>query len=367
MDDAITAIGLMSGTSLDGIDAAILHTDGLDYAEPGPFISQPYQPDLREALRGILGAAAPREAVARVEAEQTRAHAAVINQLLEDNGVTDRNIDVIGFHGHTVDHRPAEGCTRQIGDGALLAELTRRPVVNDFRSADVAAGGEGAPFAPLYHAALAGPLNEPIAILNIGGVANVTWLGKSSPGDAPAIVAFDTGPGNAMLDDWARQQTGQPMDEGGRLAAAGQIDEPTLRRYLQAPYFVRRPPKTLDRNDFSLEPVSTLASEDGAATLTAFTAAAVAEARRHFPEKPARWLITGGGRRNETLMAALRNRLAAPVVAVEEVGWRGDALEAEAFAYLAVRSLKGLPLSLPSTTGCREPTLGGRFWQVETT
>lgn len=362
MSEMTTAIGLMSGTSLDGVDAAILRTDGLQTVEPGPFVSRPYTDALREALRGVLGSGASKDIVDEVEDELTRVHAGAVKQLLEDNGISVGDIEVIGFHGQTTDHRPAEGVTRQIGDGALLAELTGRPVVNDFRSADVAAHGEGAPFAPLYHAARAGKQEAPFAVLNVGGVANVTWLGAPH-GDVREIIAFDTGPGNAMIDDWVRARLDMTMDEGGRLASAGRVDETVLRRYLEDPYFTRSPPKSLDRDDFPLAFVEALSVEDGAATLTALTAASVAAASRYFPTPVGRWLITGGGRHNQAIMTALRQRLDVEVAPVEDVGWRGDALEAEAFAYLAVRSLKGLPLSIPSTTGCREPTTGGHLWQ----
>ena len=357
-----TAIGLMSGTSLDGVDAAIVRTDGLQTVEPGPFLSRPYTDSLREALRGVLGGGAPKDAMREVEDKLTRVHAEVVNLLLEDSGVGAGDIEIIGFHGQTTEHRPEDGITRQIGDGALLAKLTGRPVVNDFRSAEVAADGEGAPFAPLYHAARAGPQETPQAVLNIGGVANVTWLGTSRNG-VREIIAFDTGPGNALIDDWVRTRLGLAMDDGGRLALTGVVDESVVLRYLEDPYFSKQPPKSLDRDAFPLELVAGLSPEDGAATLSAVTAASVAMASRYFPEPAARWLITGGGRHNRAIMEALRQRLGVEVAPVEKVGWRGDALEAEAFAYLAVRSLKGLPLTLPSTTGCREPTTGGRLWQ----
>lgn len=366
MSAITTAVGLMSGTSLDGIDAAIVRTDGFQRVEPGPFISRPYSNSLREELRGVLGSGVPKIALVEVEEKLTREHAKIVTQLLEDNDVSVGDIDVIGFHGHTTEHRPAARVTRQIGDGALLAELTGRPVVNDFRSADVAAKGEGAPFAPLYHAARAGEHRAPFAVLNIGGVANVTWLGRAQ-NEGREIIAFDTGPGNALIDDWVRTRLGVPMDDGGRLASAGRVEEAVLDGYLEDPYFSKRPPKSLDRDAFPLEFVSGLSVEDGAATLTALTAASAAGARRFFPEPAGRWLVTGGGRHNKAIMVALQQRLGVEVAPVEDIGWRGDALEAEAFAYLAVRSLKGLHLSIPSTTGCREPTTGGRLWQPRAT
>ena len=280
-------------------------------------------------------------------------------------------MDVIGFHGHTILHRPGEGLTRQIGDGALLAGETGIDVIGDFRSADMAGGGQGAPLAPLYHAALAGDLapdlENPLAVLNVGGVANVTYIGKGvgagigeggGSGDA-RLLAFDTGPGNALIDDWMAASMGRTMDEGGRLARGGNVDEGLLSGLLENDYFRRPPPKSLDRGDFAALSVAGLSASDGAATLTAFTAASAKEACRFFPALPRRWLVTGGGRHNRTLMEALTRCLGQPVETVESVGWHGDFLEAQAFAFLAVRSLAGLPLSLPSTTGVAEPTTGG--------
>ena len=342
----------MSGTSLDGIDAAFIATDGVSRVERGPFLTLPYEPEFRERLRAVLGG---RGAVAEVEHALTEAHAEAVRALLARPGLGP--VDLIGFHGHTILHRPAEGRTWQIGDGARLARLTGIDVVADFRSADVAAGGEGAPFVPLYHRALAAGLARPLAILNIGGVANVTWVGA---GDE-AVIAFDTGPGNAPIDDWMRLKTGQIVDENGALAARGKIDEEAVARFLADPWFARVPPKSLDRDDFTRFSPVHLAPADGAATLTAMTAAAIAAASRHFPAPVERWLVTGGGRHNPTLMAQLGFRLGAPVAAVEAVGWDGDALEAQAFAYLAARAVEGLPLSLPTTTGVRVPTCGGRL------
>jgi anhydro-N-acetylmuramic acid kinase len=265
-------------------------------------------------------------------------------------------IEIVGFHGHTILHRPAERRTWQIGDGALLARRLGLDVVADFRSADVAAGGEGAPLAPLFHAALAAQLPKPAAVLNIGGVANVTWIG-----DGDAILAFDTGPGNAPIDDWVLRHTGVPADIDGALARAGRVSAPHLERFLERPFFDRPPPKSLDRDEFrDLVPIE-LSLEDGAATLTEITAAAAEASARHFPH-PREWLVTGGGRHNPALMDALRRRLGTSVRPVEEIGWNGDALEAQAFAYLAVRSLAGLPLSLPATTGVSRPTCGGRLF-----
>jgi anhydro-N-acetylmuramic acid kinase len=348
------AIGLMSGTSLDGIDVASVTTDGRELVEPGPALTVPYSAALRADLRGVLGGVGP---VAAVERALTEAHAAAVERLIAEHGIA---AEVIGFHGHTILHRPEERRTWQIGDGALLARLTGIDVVGDFRSADVAAGGQGAPFVPLFHAALAAAHEKPLAILNIGGVANVTWLGA---GEA-AILAFDTGPGNAPIDDWALRHLGQPVDRDGALARSGRVDAARLAAFLAHPFFDRKPPKSLDRNDFLAFDGDDIAAADGAATLTAMTAAAVARASAHFPAPARSWLVTGGGRHNPALMDELARRLAAPVAPVEAVGWDGDALEAQAFAYLAVRSLDALPLSLPSTTGVARPMTGGRLFRA---
>jgi len=351
------ALGLMSGTSLDGIDAAMIETDGQERVIPGPSLTIPYRETFRERLRSVLGGVGP---VAEVEGELTRFHADAAEQFLERNPAT--AIDIVGFHGHTILHRPDERRTWQLGNGALLARLLGVDIVADFRSADVAAGGEGAPLAPLFHAALAATLPKPLAILNIGGVANVTWIGEGGQ-----ILAFDTGPGNALIDDWVRQRTGAAADIDGAFARAGGASTAYIARFLTLPFFGLPPPKSLDRDDFrAIEPEG-LSLEDGAATLTEMTAAAVAAAIRYFPQPPLEWLVCGGGRRNPVLMEALRRRLGASVRPVEQVGWDGDALEAQAFAYLAVRSVRGLPLSLPSTTGVPRPISGGRLFSCSLT
>jgi len=341
----------MSGTSLDGIDVAVIDTDGERRVAAGPSMTVSYPPEFRERLRGVLGGTSP---VAEVEAELTRLHAdAVAAFRAQHPGAV---FDLIGFHGHTILHRPDERRTWQIGDGALLARLTGTDVVADFRGADVLAGGEGAPLAPLYHAALAAARPKPLAVLNIGGVANVTWIGEG----ADAIVAFDTGPGNALLDDWVRRHTGALADFDGRLARAGTASAAHVARFLENPYFARRPPKSLDRDDFPDAAPDGLSVADGAATLVEMTSAAVESGLRHLPAAPREWLVCGGGRRNPAIMDALARRFGLPVQPVEAAGWDGDALEAQAFAYLAVRSLRRLPLSLPTTTGVPRPLSGGR-------
>lgn len=346
----------MSGTSLDGIDAALIRTDGVTVVEAGPTLTVPYETPLRERLRALLGGERPPAEEVAVASDLTDAHAAAVIRLLAKAGRDAAGVDVVGFHGHTILHRPKEGITRQIGDGARLAARLGIAVVNDFRAADVAAGGEGAPLVPLFHRALAAGLELPLAVLNLGGVANVTWIGSAEDGD---LLAFDTGPGNAPIDDWVRHHTGRAFDEGGKLAAQGRVDAARLAILLDNPFFLRRPPKSLDRDHFMTAAVAGLSVADGAATLATFTAAAVARAEEHLPVAPKRWLVAGGGRHNAALMTALRQRLAAPVQPVDDLGWDGDALEAQAFGFLAVRSLRGLPLSLPRTTGVQAPTIGG--------
>ena len=358
MEDTVWALGLMSGTSRDGIDAALIHSDGRERLMPGTFLSVPYAPATRIRLAAAIRGEAD---VAAAEREITDLHADAVHRLLETAGVRRSEVRVAGFHGHTLFHDPARGQTRQIGDGARLAASTGIDVVNDFRSADTAAGGQGAPLAPLYHRVRTADLERPLAVLNLGGVGNVTWLGAGDRTDARNLLAFDTGPGNALLDDLAWRRTGHPFDAGGALAGAGEVHGAILDRLLAHPFFTKPPPKSLDRDAFDPEPVEALSTGDAAATLAAFTAASVRRALDHFPVPPLRWLIAGGGRHNPVLMAWLREALRAPVDPVEAVGWNGDGVEAEAFAYLALRSLAGLPLSLPRTTGVPEPQCGGRF------
>ncbi len=356
LDRPIVAIGLMSGTSLDGIDAALITTDGVAIQSTGESLTVAYEPGLRGRLRDILGCRDRDARIDSIEQELTLAHAAAVRRLLDEAGLSAGDIGVVGFHGQTVMHAPEEGLTWQIGDGALLAAECGIDIVYDFRTADMKKGGEGAPLAPVYHRALARDLKRPLAVLNIGGVANVTWIGADD-----SLLAFDTGPGNALIDDWVMRLTGAPSDMDGRLARAGEVDDAALAALMDNDYFDRVPPKSLDRNSFNSNLISEYSDNDGAAILTAFTAASVARAAAHFPAPVHRWLITGGGRLNPALMAELSRRLDVPVLPVEAAGWDGDALEAQAFAYMAARSLAGLPLSFPSSTGTRVPTSGGRL------
>ncbi len=361
------ALGLMSGTSLDGIDAALVQTDGEHIVVPRGALSLPYRDDQRLLLQKALETARTwpantpmPEVITRAEQELTQAHAAAINALLAQTTTKPEDVDIVGFHGQTVLHRPDEGRTEQIGLGALLADSIGIDVVYDFRSADVAAGGQGAPLAPLYHNALASSLENagPVAVLNVGGVSNVTYLGQTEND----LIAFDTGPGNALLDDWMTRHTGARMDEDGKMAKSGKPDEAVLATLMDNPYFEAKAPKSLDRLDFHARAQAAtqhLSPADGAATLTHFTARANAAALAHLPEAPRLWIVCGGGRRNPALLEALQTYLPGDVKPAEAVGWRGDDVEAEAFAYLAVRSLKQLPLSVPGTTGVPAPLTGG--------
>jgi anhydro-N-acetylmuramic acid kinase len=363
---SVLAIGLMSGTSQDGVDVALLDTDGESIAHFGPTACRPYTGEERTLLRRATAAAtslsertARPGVIAEAEALVNAAHAEAVETFLSSNGVDAAGIAVIGFHGQTLLHRPERGLTIQIGDGGALAARLGIAVVYDFRAADVAAGGQGAPLVPLFHRALVRRLGlePPVAVLNVGGVANLTYL------DGDEVIACDTGPGNALIDDFMRVRTGQPLDTDGRTAAAGTVDEEAIGQVLRHPFFTIAPPKSLDRNDFRVFIGSRLehaSVADGVATLTALTAAAVAGIVPHLPQPPKMWIVSGGGARNPTLMRMLAQRLApAKVESGHEAGWSVDALEAQAFAYLAVRSLRGLPLSLPSTTGVPRPLTGG--------
>ncbi|HVY42501.1 MAG TPA: anhydro-N-acetylmuramic acid kinase [Hyphomicrobiaceae bacterium] len=362
MGKVMRAIGLMSGTSMDGIDVGLLETDGDLTVKRGPSVSTPYTPQFRARLAQAVADAATlrgrherQGCLAGVERELTELHAAAVLRFMGDHNLQPMAIDVIGFHGQTVLHDPNRRLTVQLGDGALLAGATRVDVVYDLRAADFAAGGQGAPLAPVYHRALVSRLpSRPIAFLNIGGVANVTWIGR-----AGELVAFDTGPGNGMIDDWMQRRCGLSCDEAGRHAASGRIHDAYVTQYLRHSYFSAPSPKSLDRNSFPCELVDGLSDEDGAATLTAFASEAIAMARAHFPEQPALWIVSGGGRKNRTLMSMIAARVENAVVPSEAIGVDGDSLEAEAWAYLAVRSLSGLPISYPGTTGVPQPMTGG--------
>lgn len=357
------AIGLMSGTSLDGVDAALVVSDGEAIGRLGPTHYRPYREDERALLRAAMAIAAVLddraarpEPLGTAEAIVTRTHAEAVAGLLAASGHRAGEIDVIGFHGQTVRHAPERRLTIQLGDGVRLAQETGIDVVCDFRAADVAAGGQGAPLVPVFHRALAqaAGLTLPSVMVNIGGVANVTWIGERGE-----LVAFDCGPGNGVIDDLMRTRVNVAMDENGAMAACGRVDAEVLDRLLAHPFFARRPPKSLDRNAFSRAAVDRLALADAAATLTAFSAEGIARAAQHFPRPPRIWVLSGGGARNPTLVMEIRSRTGARVELAGAFGWAEEFIEAQAFAYLAIRSLRRLPLSFPDTTGVPRPMTGG--------
>lgn len=367
MSKPLTAIGLMSGTSLDGIDVALLRTDGEDVVERGPSLTYPYRPDqqalLQDAIadaKSLTDRAARPGILAEVERELTDWHAMAVESFCQENGLSRSKIDLIGFHGQTVIHRPEIRLTVQLGDGAALAQRIGCPVVYDMRAADVAAGGQGAPLVPVYHRALAAGLDtRPLAFVNIGGVANMTWIGRD--GD---LIAFDTGPGNALLNDWCERHTDVPYDRDGALAAQGELDKDAFMALAQSRYFERPVPKSLDRSGFDVSVLDGLSPADGAATLTHFTATSIARGVGHLPERPKLYVICGGGRLNRVLLgqiSGLLEPLGERVLTAEQAGLNGDSMEAEAWAYLAVRCLKGLDITFPGTTGVAEAMSGGIF------
>lgn len=349
---SLWSLGVMSGTSLDGLDMALLHTDGERIIAHGAAKTVSFPQSLQQDIYSFM---AGNGDALRIEHDYSQFVATEIAHFLAGCACQP---DIIGWHGQTIIHRPDEGITWQMGNPALLVEHVRIPVIYDFRRRDMAAGGQGAPLVPLYHAALAHNLPHPLAIVNIGGVANVTYLGEDD-----VISAWDTGTGNALINDWVVRHTGEYYDADGRYAAAGKVAWERVQTAMQHPYFSAPPPKSLDRNAFTLEMVEGLSLEDGAATLTAFTVEAIASAADHFSKKAQQWVICGGGAHNATMMQMLSARLNHPVVLASTIGWRGDALEAEAFAFLAVRSLKGMVLSLPTTTGVRYAVTGGVLCQ----
>lgn len=372
MAEILTAIGLMSGTSMDGIDVAMLETDGEGMVVRRQSLSVPYDPAFRDRLKqGLEDAKAVKARgdrpgnLADLERDLTLRHADAVRSFLRENNVLLENVDVVGFHGQTVLHRPDEALTVQIGDGALLAREIGIPVVYDMRANDMAHGGQGAPLVPVYHAALARNLDNPrwpVCFVNIGGISNLTWVGADG-----AIVAFDSGPGNTLIDQWVEAHAGIPFDQGGRIASEGRVLPALADRYLASPFFTDMKRRSLDRNDFLPPEGDDAELSDGARTLAYVTAAAIFKSAGHLEAMPKTFVICGGGRRNDTVMKdlkALARRNGAALLTAEQAGFDGDAMEAEAWAYLAVRSLKGLPLTFPGTTGVKEPVSGGVFADV---
>lgn len=365
MTEVLSAIGLMSGTSLDGIDIAQVRTDGEGHVERGPSMEVAYDAAFRRRLQqGLEDAKAinirterPGD-LAALERDLTLRHAQAIETFLRAHpGIS---ADVIGFHGQTVLHRPKQALTVQIGDGLSLAKQIGIPVVYDMRANDMVHGGEGAPLVPVYHAALASGLPRadfPVVFVNIGGISNLTYVGRDGE-----IVAFDSGPGNTLIDQWVEAEAGIPFDQGGAIASEGYVLAALAARYLDHPFFTDAKRQSLDRNDFRPPASCEAGLHDGARTLAHVTAAAILKSARHLPLRPRRYVICGGGRLNRTIMGDLARMAAeegAEVSVADELGFNGSSMEAEAWAYLAVRSLKGLALTFPGTTGVRMPVTGG--------
>lgn len=372
-NEQFLALGLMSGTSMDGVDSALIETDGHHAKTVGKAVHMAYSPEMRKKIaRGMdravsLGHPAQQDDELNWLADKlTQLHAKAVKQTLFDNGLDEKDINVIGFHGQTLLHNPDENWTWQIGNGQLLANLVQIPIVNDFRRKDMERGGQGAPLVPIYHQAL---IREhaldkyPVAIINIGGVSNITWVASNVEG---RMLAFDTGPGNALLDDWVHKHTGKPMDQDGLISAKGEVDTHLLNQWMENSFFYKMPPKSLDRYSIDVPGLEELSLEDGAATLVAFTVKTIEIALKHCPESPKNIYITGGGRHNRTLMAKLQD-LDIPLCGVEDLGWRGDFIEAEAFAFMACRHMLKLPITFPGTTGVSQSSPGGQLYYPDKT
>lgn len=343
----------MSGTSLDGVDGSICVTDGTTIIGIEGEEYRPYSEAERAILTKVMGAWPEDRDLSDAHELILTAHAEVVSRFKQP--------DLIGFHGQTLAHDPKNGRTHQLGDGAEFAQRVGIKTVWDFRTPDMDLGGQGAPLAPFYHFAIAKQLGMrgPLAVLNLGGVGNVTYIDPSKPRPEMegALIAFDTGPANAPINDLMLMHFNSAFDEDGKTAASGQVNGPWLEKAFEHPYFERMPPKSLDRNDFSdlIEELEG-APEDKIATLTAFASACVYASQMHFPKDPTRWIVCGGGRLNGVLMNALSQHLQTDVGTAERIGFNGDLIEAQAFGYLAARIMEGLPISAPSTTGCRTPS-----------
>jgi len=352
------AIGLMSGTSMDGVDVAMIETNGYDHVRPLEFETYAYNEEERDVLRAALKKMECTPEVDEAEKLVTKKHIAAL-KVFEAKHSEGEKVDIVGFHGHTIFHDPARRFTWQIGDAKKLSQDTGHTVIADLRQADIKSGGQGAPLLPVYHYALSEEIKKPVAILNIGGVSNITWIGDKEED----MIAFDCGPGNALLDDFVMDRTGQPFDEHGVLANEGTVFDKAIAEWMSHPYFDQEPPKSLDRDAWVIGGLSAFSEEDGAANLTAFTVCGIVNAMTHLPEKPLEMYVTGGGRHNLFMMDSLNKALNIPVKSVEHLGWNGDALEAQGMAYLAVRSQIGEYLTLPGTTGVPVPMKGGTLYK----
>lgn len=358
--EPIIALGLMSGTSLDGVDAALIETDGKHVTDIGLSLTVPYSDEFRARLIAEVDKAGNRSRPtnnAGLERVLTGHHIETVKQLLNQVSPQSKwaKPTVIGFHGHTILHCPDRGFTQQIGDAKQLAESFQTLVISDFRSPDVSAGGQGAPLAPVFHAAMFCNRLKPLAVVNVGGISNITWIGNS----IDELIAFDTGPGNGLLDRWIEEKTGDRYDKNGQISAQGIARASIVESWLEHPFFERPWPKSLDRSEFDLKPIEKLDTAEGAATLVDFAVKCIVLGVRECPTIPTALYVTGGGRRNQFLMSQLIIACPCPVFPVEDYHWDGDFVEAQAFAYMAVRSLRGLPITFPGTTGIKSPMTGG--------
>lgn len=342
------AIGLMSGTSLDGvIDVALIETDGHEYVKTLDYYEHPYDIEVRDKVRACFGKYQPDAQIRDAEDMVTDIHIRAVTE----SGFQG---DLIGFHGQTVTHDPAKGFTWQLGDGARLARETGMDVVYDLRQNDVAHGGQGAPIIPLYHKALLANNDRPAAILNLGGVANITYIGAHDD-----IMAFDCGPANALMDDFIKLRENLAFDKDGRKAALGNVLETPLKIFKSDDFFKQAPPKSLDRNHWGIDCVHYATTEDGMATLMEMSIHGVLKAMEFFPAIPKSIYLAGGGRHNRFMADSLAQRLNLDVFSIDDLGWNGDAIEAQGMAYLAVRSVLGLPITLTATTGASQDLTGG--------
>lgn len=357
-DQNFLAIGLMSGTSMDGIDLALIETNGIDHAELKEHDYAAYTEAQRALIASCLGKRHPTEKTDLLDRNLSIWHADAVNNFIKKIRYSKENIDIIGYHGQTIHHDPENLFTWQIGDGQILSDLTGLPVVNDFRSLDVSMGGQGAPLVPIYHDCLTRRFDRPLAILNIGGVANITYIGSDNQ-----LIAFDTGPGNALLNDWVKSVC--VYDADGAIAEKGHVSSKHLEQFLKDSYFEKAYPKSLDRDHFVtyLETLQGVSFEDGAATLTEYTVESIAAGIRLLPDDLAQIYVTGGGRHNKFMMSRLEEVTGCSVHSVSELSWNGDSLEAEAFGFLAVRHLLDLDICFPLTTGAKQPTKGGCLYQ----
>jgi anhydro-N-acetylmuramic acid kinase len=356
----MVALGLMSGTSLDGIDAALLETDGETVLDIGPSLTIPYPDDFRRRLKKEVELASSTDQITtdtELITDLTSLHITSVQKLLSLETTFGKwsAPQVIGFHGHTTLHRPEHHITQQIGNPDQLANAIGVPVVADFRVRDVELGGQGAPLAPIFHASMFRSKSKPICVVNIGGISNITWIGKG----CDELIAFDTGPGNGLLDAWVERMTGQRFDDKGKLSATGVANRDILSKLLSNPYFLRRAPKSLDRSDFSLELLEGLNASDGSATLISFTVETIIAGLYQCPSLPSALYVTGGGRHNDTLMKELTFSSPCPVHSIEQENWNGDMIEAQAFAFMAVRCVRDMPITFKGTTGTRIPLTGG--------